>query len=155
MENSSYIEDVHSMLNSLGMKFYTENRMLNIVLNDKLKEFPPEQVECRLGGVNLGFISDIDITTIFANLLDNALEAQPDKESSSIKIKGERIHEFTVIKISNPLVENYVEGRSTKVGHEGIGLQNVRSAVEKYSGELQLDHSDSLFSVTIAFPDSI
>ena len=28
------------MLNSLGMKFYTENRMLNIILNDKLKMLP-------------------------------------------------------------------------------------------------------------------
>lgn len=151
MEDDSYIADVHGMLNSLGMKFYTENRMLNIVLNDKLREFLPEHLECRLGGVNLDFISDLDITTIFANLLDNALEAQPKKETRTIKIKGEHIQEFTIIKISNPWEGNYIAGRSTKAGHEGLGLQNVQTAVEKYHGEIRIENGDLKFSVTIAF----
>jgi len=33
-EAESYFTDVHEMLNALGLKFYCENRMLNIVLND-------------------------------------------------------------------------------------------------------------------------
>lgn len=152
MENNSYIEDMHGMLNSLGMKFYTENRMLNIVLNDKLKTFHPANVECRMGGIALDFISDIDITTIFANLLDNAIEAQQEKESQSVKINGEQIHDFLVIKISNPWNGTYVEGKSTKKGHEGLGLQNVRGALEKYNGELQISQKEDIFSVTIAFP---
>ncbi|MDD3217551.1 MAG: GHKL domain-containing protein [Lachnospiraceae bacterium] len=152
MENNSYIEDMHEMLNSLGMKFYTENRMLNIVLNDKLKTFHPANLECRMGGIALDFISDIDITTIFANLLDNAIEAQQEKESPSVKINGEQIHDFLVIKISNPWNGTYVEGKSTKKGHEGLGLQNVRGALEKYNGELQISQKEDIFSVTIAFP---
>ena len=64
LEQSGYIDDVHAMLNSLGMKFYTENRMLNIILNDKLKMLPSEQVDCNLGGISLEFLSDMDITTI-------------------------------------------------------------------------------------------
>lgn len=154
MEESNYIEDVHAMLNSLGMKFYTENRMLNIVLNDKLKEFDPEQVECRLGGVNLDFISDMDITTIFANLLDNAVEAQPDRTTRGIKIKGEQIHDFIVIKLSNPWCGEYKEGKSTKDGHEGLGMQNVRSTLEKYHGELQIEQKHEMFSVILAFPNA-
>ena len=50
IEDRPYIEDVHAMLNSMGMKFYTENRMLNIVLNDKLKTFSQDQVQCSWKG---------------------------------------------------------------------------------------------------------
>lgn len=31
MEDSRYFEDVHGMLNSLGLKFYSDNKMLNII----------------------------------------------------------------------------------------------------------------------------
>lgn len=149
MEKSSYLDDLHTMLNSLGMKFYTDTRILNIVLNDKLKEFGNGKAECRLGGVSLDFISDIDLTTIFANLLDNAIEAQPDAETRSIRILGEQIHDFTVIKLTNPY-----DG-ACKQDHEGLGLRNVQSAVEKYQGEMQIEQENRSFSVTLVFPNSM
>lgn len=151
IENSEYMEDMHSLLNSLGMKFYTENRMLNIVLNDKLRQIPPGQVDCNLGGVDFGFISEMDTTTIFANLLDNALEARAGTTDFRLQIRGEEIQDFTVVKITNPAGESYKEGVSTKPGHEGLGLQNVRQALEKYAGEMQVDCRDGIFSVTLLF----
>lgn len=151
IEDREYIEDVHDMLNSMGMKFYTENKMLNIVLNDKLKAIPVEQVDCNLGGIGLEFISDIDITTIFANLLVNAVEAGTGHKDFWIKIRGEEIQDFTIVKISNPLFVPYKEGRSAKAGHEGIGLQNVRQAVEKYDGQMEIQTEEDIFSVTILF----
>ena len=155
MENSPYIEDMHAMLNSLGMKFYAESKMLNIVLNDKFKEFLPEHVECRLGGISLEFISDMDITTIFANLLDNAVEAQPDRETRSIRIQGEQIHDFTMIKLTNPFAGECSTEGTTKKGHEGLGLTNVRGAVEKYGGEMQVTQADHMFAVTLVFPEKL
>lgn len=151
MESNPYIEDVHAMLNSLGMKFYTENRMLNIVLNDKLKGLSQEQVDCNLGGIGLEFISDLDITTIFANLLDNAVEAREAEKEFWIKIRGEQIQDFTIIKILNPTSGSYREGKSSKPGHEGLGLQNVRQALEKYRGELEIRQEREVFSVTLLF----
>lgn len=82
MDDSQYFQDVHNMLNSLGMKFYSDNRMLNIILNDKFRRLSPNQVECNLGGINFDEISDMDLTTIFANLLDNAIEEGEGKEIS-------------------------------------------------------------------------
>lgn len=151
IEDREYIEDVHDMLNSMGMKFYTENKMLNIVLNDKLKTIPVEQVDCNLGGIGLEFISDIDITTIFANLLVNAVEAGVGHKDFWLKIRGEEIQDFTIVKISNPLFVPYKEGKSGKAGHEGIGLQNVRQAVEKYDGQMEIQTEGDIFSVTMLF----
>lgn len=152
MEDSRYFEDVHGMLNSLGLKFYSDNKMLNIILNDKLKKFSPEQVECNLGGISLDFVSDMDMTTIFANLLDNAVEAREGNPDFWVKIRGEQIQDFTVIKIWNPALRTYEPGQSGKTGHEGIGFSNVRQAMGCYHGELKIECKDNIFSVTLVFP---
>lgn len=146
-ESRDYFSDVHEMLNSLGMKFYSDNRMLNIILNDKLKGLREEQAECSLGGIDIGFLSDIDITTIFANLLDNAIEAGEGQESFWLKIRGEQIQDFTLVKIWNSC-----RAGEKKKGHEGLGLDNVRQALEKYHGELTAEQADGVFSVTVVFP---
>lgn len=150
--NTDYFEDVHGMLNSLGLKFYSDNRMLNMILNDKLKKLEPGQAECNMGGVSLDFLTDMDVTTIFANLLDNAIEAGENKKNFWIKIRGEQIQDFTIVRIWNPSSEMYAPGHSGKQGHEGIGLENVRHTVEKYHGALNIETKDGIFSVTAVFP---
>ena len=151
---SHYVEDVHQMLNELGMMYYTDNCMLNIILNDKLKGLEPGQVTCRLLGVRLDFLSEMDTTTIFANLLDNALEAARGTDDFQLQIQGEQIQDFCVIKLSNTTNGKYVPGHSEKAGHEGIGLENVRNAVQKYHGELQTGQKGQTFFVTLLFPDN-
>lgn len=147
-----YAGDVHEMLNSLGLKFYCENRMLNIVMNDKLKNLSPGQFECHMSGVCLNFLSDMDVTTIFANLLDNALEAGEGEEGFWLKIRGEQIQDFTAVRIWNRCREGYVPGCSNKKGHEGLGLENAGQAVRKYHGEIKIECKDSVFAVTVVFP---
>lgn len=153
-ESQSYVADMHRMLNSLGMTYYTDNRMLNIILNDKLKLLDQEQFHCSLMGVRLDFLSEMDTTTIFANLLDNALEERKENENFRLQIQGEQIQDFCVIKMSNTTKGTYTPGKSSKTGHEGIGLENVRNAVEKYHGEMQTDQKGEVFSVTLFFPDN-
>ena len=161
IERSGYMEDVHVMLNSLRMKFYTENRILNIVMNDKLRGIPEKQVDCNLNGVSLEFISDMDITTIFANLLENAVDAgrisdesQKVREDFWLKIRADEIQDFTVVKISNPLYLPYQNGKSSNPGHQGIGLQNVKATVKKYHGEMEIRTEQNIFSVTIVFGEN-
>lgn len=153
-EYQGYVADVHQMLNALGMTYYTDNRMLNMILNDKLKQLDQDQFQCSLMGVRLDFLSEMDTTTIFANLLDNALDAGNGNEQFSLKLQGEQIQDFCVIKMSNTTKGTYTPGKSSKTGHDGIGLENVRNAVEKYHGELQTDQKGEIFSVTLLFPDN-
>lgn len=151
-ESQSYVADMHQMLNALGMTYYTDNRMLNIILNDKLKLLDQDQFHCSLMGVRLDFLSEMDTTTIFANLLDNALEEGREDDHFSLQLQGEQIQDFCVIKMSNTTKGTYTPGKSSKTGHEGIGLENVRNAVEKYHGELRTDQKGDVFSVTLLFP---
>lgn len=153
-EYQDYVDDVHQMLNALGMTYYTDNRMLNMILNDKLKQLDQEKFQCSLMGVRLDFLSEMDTTTIFANLLDNALDAGKDNEQFWLQLQGEQIQDFCVIKMSNTTKGTYTPGKSSKTGHDGIGLENVRNAVEKYHGEMQTDQRGEVFSVTLLFPDN-
>lgn len=151
-EAKGYFTDVHEMLDALGLKVFCENRMLNIVLNDKCRHLLPEEFSCNLTDVGLYFLSDLDVTAIFANLLDNALEAGEGEKDFKLCIQGEEIQDFTVVKISNTFHGVCEKGHSTKPGHEGLGLMNVRQAVEKYHGEMHIAWEEGIFSVTMVFP---
>lgn len=153
-ESQRYVADMHQLLNALGMTYFTDNRMLNIILNDKFKQLDQKQFHCSLMGVRLDFLSEMDTTTIFANLLDNALEAGKGNKNFRLELQGEQIQDFCVIKMSNTAKGTYTPGKSSKTGHEGIGLENVRNAVEKYHGEIQTDQKGEVFSVTLLFPDN-
>lgn len=91
------------MLNVLGEKRYTENQMLNIILNEKIREAEAKgiTVTVRVGDIDLSDIKEIDLTTIFANLLDNAIEAAG--EDGRLSIKLDEFREFRVGEIRNSI----------------------------------------------------
>lgn len=101
-----YVKDMHRMLDTLGIVNYTENRMLNIILNDKAEEAQKAGIgmEIRIGEIRLEHIRDMDMTTIFANLLDNALEAAEQAAGKPmIRVQADTFHDFTVVKIRNSM----------------------------------------------------
>ena len=89
------MKDLYHMLNLLGEKYYSSNRMLNIICNDKLSlaRHPAVAISVEIGDVDFSDLRDIDITTIFANLLDNALEAvEAFGEGAYLNLKIQEVH---------------------------------------------------------------
>ena len=109
----------------------------------------------------MSFISDMDITTIFSNLLDNAIDAcrEIDKSRRKIRIIMRAQMGLIVIKITNSCAYNHISnikfGHSTKENHSGIGLFNVRKAVEKYEGIMDIKRDNNTFCVSITFVNKI
>ena len=122
-DSHNYMEDLHQMLNALGMVYYTDNRMLNIILNNKLKLLQPEQFSCHLLGVRLGFLSEIDTTTIFANLLDNVLEAKKGNDDFWLQIQG--------IKFRISVLLNYQIQQKRHTYQDSLQNQGMRELVWK------------------------
>ncbi len=146
----AYVEDLYHMLNVLGEKYYSDHKMLNIILNDKLKKAEREgiQVQAAVGDVRLSGMRDMDVTTVFANLLDNAIEAASAcSPPGYVHLKMDQIHDFTVISISNSSLEE-----KPKKGHMGLGLENVRNTLTKYHGTMQTERSPGQFRVNITIP---
>lgn len=157
----NYTEDMYKMFDKFVQKYYTSNKVLNIIINDKLSKAEQFNINmnCKIGDVNLDFIKDIDLTTIFSNLLDNAIDgAKNASENKSIFLKVDKFNDFIVINLTNRtdrepirIKENF---KSTKKNHKGIGLENVRMALNKYEGNMRAEYKDKIFKVNVVIPVS-
>ncbi len=101
------------------------------------------------------FIADNDLTSLFCNLLDNALEAAGIVPDSFIEINtGKREKTpFVVITVINSCRTNpfLSKGRqlctekSDKRRH-GFGLKSIQKTVQKYHGNMQMYYNDDTFT---------
>lgn len=151
-EAHSYGLEVFHLLNQTGHVWYTENRMLNIILNEKLSEEEMKEVVLTLDieEHSLDGIREIDLTTIFANLLDNAIEALGVQEEHDkfMKIYVGRVGDFLMIELSNSKGRR----RKKKENHQGLGLKNVKEAIDKYEGTCTIEENEKQYRVILMIP---
>lgn len=109
---------------------------------------PAVAISVEIGDVDFSDLRDIDITTIFANLLDNALEAvEAFGEGAYLNLKIQEVHHFRVISIVNASRPGM-----KKEGHMGVGLENVRRTVEAYQGTMQCEIVGEEYRVSVMLP---
>lgn len=97
------------------------------------------------------FIADNDLTSLFCNLLDNALEAAADVQNSFIEvnIRKKENTPFTVITVINscrvtPLAGpdgNLITNKPNRYKH-GFGIKSIRKIVSKYNGDIQMYYNN-------------
>lgn len=153
--SAEYLKHMQSALNELSMQYYTNNKMLNIILNDKVRQMQSLSIQSkiRIDDIDLSFIRPMDITTIFANLLDNAIEAAKNCEAAMISLSITANHSFISITLKNsikatPLL-HHSELISRKPHHKGLGMKNITQIVDSYHGDLQYEWSDTYFITRI------
>lgn len=158
-KGKEYTKDMYLLLEKFSQKKYTNNKVLNVIINDKFLKAKDYNIEfiCKIGNVNLDFIKDIDLTTIFANLLDNAIdETKEIKDSKNITLKIDKFNEFIVINLINSLNSKPIKGKkffkTTKKDHKGFGLENVSITLEKYEGNMRINYDEDKFKVNIIIP---
>ena len=146
-----YAEAIRSTLAPLIPISYTENPILNILLTDKNAVMQEKGIhsDIKIDNVELSYIEPIDITTIFGNLLDNAIEAAANVDGEKyIFIKISAYHKMTVVHIENSCGNVKWKKRmpvSDKGKGRGIGLLNVKQSIDKYDGNLQLKQDGNKF----------
>ena len=137
--------------------FYrTGNRLLDIILRDKIEMAQSDNIriedDINMDGIEM--FEAFDISTIFGNLIDNAIEAcklVPEIESRVINISARRKNQLLIILVTNPKPED--KGRKMrKKGIHGYGLRNVNDVVKKYGGEISIEEKESQFIVSIIIP---
>ena len=146
-----YAEAIRSTLAPLIPISYIENPILNILLTDKNAVMQEKGIhsDIKIDNVELSYIEPIDITTIFGNLLDNAIEAAANVDGEKyIFIKISAYHKMTVVHIENSCGKVKWKKRmpvSDKGKGRGIGLLNVKQSIDKYDGDLQLKQDGNRF----------
>ena len=95
----------------------------------------------------IDFIADADITSLFCNLLDNAIEASEHISDSFIEVSAYRREKtpFVVITVVNSSRKNPFDEQSgilntTKANKykHGFGIKSIRKIVAKYHGNMQM-----------------
>lgn len=100
-------------------------------------------------------ISDSDLTVVFGNLLENAIDACKNIEIEKRKIDL-KIHkpnaEAIVFSIDNTFDGNIkMKGNrflSTKENGSGIGIESVKYVVNKYEGDIKIEINEKKFCVS-------
>lgn len=141
-----YAADFKDMMKDLTLEHFSNHRILNIILQEKSRQAKDANItfRCELPPLDLDFMRDIDVTTIFANLLDNALEASAMvKDAPMILIRADQIHDFLVVSIENTV------GKDGKPTHEGLGLKNVTQTLKRYGGDIQCMSEEGCFRVNL------
>ena len=93
-----------------------------------------------------------------SNLLDNAFEACSElpEEKRNVSLSIKRHNHFVFILMENSFKSVITDGgehfRSTKMGHQGIGMSNIKSACEKYSGSFNAHTENEQFITEILIP---
>ena len=159
-EAERYKDLLNAELNKLMPRFECDSPILTVVINNKLESADNMKIDFRVDAefTLVDFISNLDITAIFSNLLDNAFEACSELPEGKrhVWLSITRRNYFVFIYLENTFnrVEpDAVKGfKSTKKYHQGIGLSNIRSACEKYHGSFNAHTEDDLFITEVLIP---
>ena len=141
-------------------RIYCADPVVNTVLNAKMEKAEGSGISCEYQ-VDLEEalpLDDIELCSLFANTLDNAVEAcekirEREKSRISLKARCRNGHFSCEIGNSkeNKITEkngNFETDKDDRSSH-GIGLRNVRQIVQKYRGEMDVSYTEDTFSVTI------
>ncbi|MDH6363310.1 two-component system sensor histidine kinase AgrC [Enterococcus sp. PF1-24] len=141
---------------------YCQQEIINAVLSAKVPLFEKNKIPYELN-VHIPkeiAIADLDICTLFANSIDNALEA-------NLKLPENQRHlglhcavekGFFVMKLVNSLKENLVFSgdqlittKTDKKMH-GFGLTSMKEITQRYNGTLTIETPENQFHLRILIP---
>ena len=137
------------------------NNVIDVILNGLLPQL--KDTDVTVGGTCTQqiMIDHVELCTIVANLIKNAIEELNHLENDSkyLKIKveqGTQYMKFTISNSSRMKKMNIssklpLTTKADKKNH-GIGLRNVRETVEKNQGKFLWEYKENEFKVEIALP---
>ena len=159
-ETAEMVEKLQSQVAMYEDYEHTRNDILDIILKEKSETAREKHialsVTADLNGVD--FIEPLDVSTIFGNGLDNAIEASEKlpEEQRAILVKAGRVQNFFSVLIENSCLQNreYTKQRTTKSDDflHGFGISNMRKAAEKYDGQLTIKCENEKFTLKILIP---
>ena len=160
-EIHEYLEKINGKLGALDEQVWTGHRILDFVLNQKRKVAEQKGIDfeiCASALMNLT-LSDEDISVLFGNLLDNAIEACEQIQDGRrwILFKLQKRQQLLFIEITNsmgnaPIIKNGVilTSKKNKKLH-GYGLKSVKRIVEKCNGTFSFSMEEGVFKVNLSF----
>lgn len=157
----SYLNELSDDILVSQKAMWTQVGILDTLLEQKKAKAESKGIEFRIRADRIGELpfSDMEICTLFSNLLDNAIEAcekiEDDRRWVAIQIT--RKSGMLYLTISNSIKDRPAEQEgkliTNKQNHQlhGYGIKSVQKIVRKYEGDFSYQIRESEFIVTITF----
>ena len=155
-EAQQHISDITNAYDAGNGIIRTGYPAIDSIVNFKLQTAKQNGIKVNVNstlpqGLN---ISSFDLTVIFGNLIDNALQAVSlVPENGFIDLTIHYSKGMVLIKIVNTFVNEIkkfgdiiITSKKDKENH-GYGLASVKETVEKYNGTIEITPDDSIFTV--------
>lgn len=151
-EAEEYIKSLGQEANVHRKESFTSIDIVDFIINDKIKTCEEKGIQMEINTQILPqdiIIEKKELCTLFANLLDNAIEAQPNKIYLLVKV----INKMLLIQVWNEsnskLLRIGGKYHTTKLDriHHGWGIQNIESIVVKYEGNIKFEEQEGKFCV--------
>ncbi len=144
-----------------GNIILTGNEIVDMILSakqEKIQKFGI-QINCEGGLEHLEFMEAMDCCVLFSNLIDNAIEANNQCDSSRfIKISSVENAGTFMISMENKMCgelqqeeERLLTTKMDKKKH-GWGTINAFEVIKKYNGEYQITAENGVFCIRILLP---
>lgn len=161
-ELKEYLYKLQGEMDSIANKCYaTGNKILDVMTN-YYTSLLPATVSVKVSGKVGVVIDEMKLCTIYANLLQNAVEELLRIQGGKpvfLEISFGRGEKFFQIIIRNSVIEEQVgtnrdetvilETKKNDKRNHGIGLQNVKKAVEDIGGDLEIKKGKEYFEVIV------
>ena len=164
-KSRDYLDKMEHEIKVYETQNKTGNRILDAVLTNKSMVCQKREIELKviIEGQSLSFMDDMDISALFGNMLDNAIESvsrQKEKEKRLIWLYVSREKQFVRIRTENYCDEKIrfrngmpVTTKKDKRLH-GYGMKSICATVEKYGGSTVACQRDNWFELKILIPIS-
>ena len=166
MESRQNTEETRQMAETLRSQIadyedyvHTGNEFLDIILKDKAAKAREKQIDfsAMVDFHGIDFMEPLDISTIFGNAIDNAIEASENlpEYKRLITVKAERVRDMLLITIENNTAPgNHLTEGTTKKDRfvHGFGIPNIKKAVERYSGQCSFQQEERVYRLKILIP---
>lgn len=144
-EGRAYLQKLAAVSASLSFPCHTGDPVADIILGEKLGIAKAKGISTDLSLTlpeGLGMDAP-DLCVIFANALDNALQAcEAVEDEKWIRIRGVRQGDFYLLTFENSCVPGPMPPM-------GTGLCNIRATVEKQGGAMRTEKSGAVYSLDL------
>lgn len=158
-ESQEMIDMLDGQIADYENYYRTGNRFLDVIVRDKALIAQEKGIDfsAMVHFEAGGFMEPLDISTLFGNALDNAIEASMrlPQERRLITLKANRSHDMLLILVENNKkeAEEIQEGTSKKDKFlHGFGLSNIQKTVERYQGDCFVREERDKFVLKLIIP---
>lgn len=156
-----YMDEIESMSYAKKKTFDTGNIIVDALLNDKNEKAAQHHTQITFTGyAPTSGITSAELCTIFANALDNAIEAcakDDSEKEKQIAVHSDFQQGCFWLKITNPVFEkveirNGNQVRTSKADKDmhGFGVANIVKTAKKYGGDVELSAEDGTFTLDVS-----